>query len=63
MALEAHLVETVEVVVIGKAHEPAEQPVEEAAVEEEPPLSAEAPGKQAQGLQQMQPAALECTQQ
>lgn len=60
--LEAHFVETVEVV-IGEAHEPAEQPVEEAVVEEEPPLSAEAPGKQAQALLQMQPAALECTQQ
>lgn len=60
--LEAHFVETVEVV-IGEAHEPAEQPpVEEAVVEEEPPLSAEAPGKQAQALLQMQPAALECTQ-
>lgn len=60
--LEAHPVEPVEVV-IGEAHEPAEPPVGEAVVEEEPLLSAEAPGKQAQGLLQMQPAALECTQQ
>ena len=51
------------VVLIGGAHESAEQPVEEAAaaVEEVLLLPAEAPGKQAQELQLMQLAALECT--
>lgn len=61
--LEAHFVEPAEVVVIGEAHESEEQPVEEAVVEEERPLSAGVPGKQAQGPLQMQPAALEYTQQ
>lgn len=61
--LEAHLVELEVAAVIGEAHKSAELPVEGAAVEEGPFLPAEAPGKQAQGLLQMQLAALECTQQ
>lgn len=62
MALEAHLVEPVEVVVIGQAHEPVVQPVEGAVAEEEP-FFEEALDRRARELLQRQLVALGCTRQ